>query len=327
MVRLASIPPLLAAAVLLGCGAAERPLADGGPHLRVLGTAQDGGFPHVACDCPRCEAATRDPSLARSVASLALIEPGIGTIVIDAGPDLPRQIEALRDVRRGAGRGGVDRSPVDGIVITHAHLGHYTGLAHLGFEAVHATGVPVHCTPAMANFLERNAPWDQLVRLENVRLLPAEPGRPFRPLETVAVTLIRVPHRDEYADTVAVRFDGPSRTVLYVPDTDGWELWDPPLEEILRDVDLAILDATFYSRDELPGRRASSIGHPPVVETVERLRDRVREGSLSVAFTHFNHSNPVLDPDSPERRAVIDLGFRILEDGEAIPLDGRAPRR
>jgi len=58
----------------------------------------------------------------------------------------------LRDLRTAAG--AVDRSPLTGVFLTHAHIGHYLGLAFFGFEAISTKDLPVYCTPRMAAFLK-----------------------------------------------------------------------------------------------------------------------------------------------------------------------------
>ncbi len=291
-----------------------------GPFLRVLGTAQDGGFPHAACDGVRCAAARENPALRRLVASLALVLPDAGEVyLIDATPDIREQLDRLADVR-DAPDDGVDRAPVDGVFLTHAHIGHYLGLAFLGFEAIHTRDLPVWATPRMAAFLSGQGPWDQLVRLGNISLEELRQGTPVSLAGGVAIEPLWVPHRDEYTDTVGFRITGPSRTVLYIPDTDPWRLWPEPLERALEGVDIALLDGAFYSADELPGRKVEEIRHPLVGETIERLAPLVDAGPLVVYFTHINHSNPVLTPDSPERRAVEARGFRILDELAEIDL-------
>jgi len=290
------------------------------PRLRVLGTAQDGGFPHAACSCDRCELARSDPRTERLVASIALIASDGRVFLVDATPDIRRQLDRLRDLKPGTGR--VDRAPVDGVFLTHAHLGHYTGLGFLGFEAIHAQEIPLYATPRMVDFLSSNGPWSQLVDLRNVVPVKLTPGEPLVLDEQLSVTAFRVPHRDEFADTVGYLFAGPQRRVFYVPDTDGWEHWETPLEEWLerQEVDVAIVDGTFFSMDELPGRDVAAIGHPHVIDTIERLREKVSAGSLRVFFTHFNHSNPVLDADGERRRQIEAAGFAVLDDGLELPL-------
>ncbi|HYN19453.1 MAG TPA: MBL fold metallo-hydrolase, partial [Thermoanaerobaculia bacterium] len=113
----------------------------------VLGTAQDGGFPHTACEHEACAKARKDPNLARRVASLAIDLPASGrTFLIDATPDLPAQIQEAHGFRRFP-EGKVDRAPFAGVLLTHAHLGHYLGLAHFGFEALNTKDLPVYCSP------------------------------------------------------------------------------------------------------------------------------------------------------------------------------------
>lgn len=304
----------------LGHGNSIGAAADGAPFVRVLGTVQDGGLPHAACRCDRCERARRDPGQRRLVASLALVLPSSDRIFLfDASPDLDEQLDRLQNVRRAAS-GRVDRSPVDGIFLTHAHIGHYLGLAFFGYEAIHSRDVAVITTPRTATFLRTNGPWSQLVRLGNIVLQELSPGASRHLGDGISVTAVSVPHRDEYSDTVAFEIRGPNRRLLYLPDTDSWTAWTKPLREVLRDIDIALLDGTFFSAQELPDRSVDSIGHPLIRQTLELLEEPVREGVLEVYFTHLNHSNPALDPDSQERHEIETKGFRVLAESQEIPL-------
>ncbi len=243
--------------------------------------------------------------------------------MIDATPDLPEQIEAIHALEPARPRphGKTDRNPVDGILLTHAHIGHYLGLAWLGFETLHSRGTPVHASPRMAAFLRSNGPWSQLVTLGNIELREITLGTPFELAAGVRVTAIQVPHRDEFSDTVAFVIRGPARTVLYVPDTDTWTTWAKPLPQLLDDekIDLAIVDGTFYSRDELPDRDPAKIGHPLITATMDLLGERVKSGKLAVYFTHLNHSNPA-NLEGPAKKSIEERGFHVLADGDSLPL-------
>jgi pyrroloquinoline quinone biosynthesis protein B len=293
-----------------------------GARVRVLGTAQDGGLPHAACSCEFCEAARHDASRARLVASLGVIAPESGkAFLIDATPDIHEQLDALADIGKpGAGR--VDREPVDGILLTHAHIGHYLGLALLGFEAVHTTQMPVWTSEKMDQFLRTNAPWEQLVRIENISLRRFSTEAPEPLADGITVQALAVPHRDEYADTHGFVIKGPRASLLYVPDSAPWSAWEVPLPKVIEEhgVTVAVLDATFYSADELPGRDLSALAHPLMTDTMELLQGLVESGQVSVYFTHFNHSNPVLDPSGPTRTQTLRRGFLIAEDGLELPL-------
>ncbi len=288
------------------------------PHVRVLGSVQDGGLPHVACTCTRCDAARAPEAVPRYVASLAIVLPATHAVhVIDATPDFRAQLDALADVR-DAPAGRVDRAPLDGVLLTHAHLGHYTGLPFLGFEAVHAEGVRVWATPPMNALLRANVPFSELVRREEIVLHDAPPGARIDLGEGVTVTPVQVPHRDENADTVAFRITGPSASVFYAPDTDGWDAWDPPVEHWLRQVDVALLDGTFFSGDELPGRDVASIGHPMIAASLERFAPLADE--VELVFTHLNHSNPALTAGSAARARVEAAGMTIAREGATYAL-------
>jgi len=198
-------------------------------------------------------------------------------------------------------------------------MGHYFGLARFGFEAVHTRNLPVRLTPRFAAFLHNNGPWSQLVDKHEVRLIETSPGDSYE-LDGLRITPITVPHRDEYSDTVGYRIAGPHATVLYVPDTDGWSQWPAPLLDALGDVDVAILDGTFYSMAELPGRDIDKVRHPLMTQTMDLLQEAVNQGRLRVIFTHLNHTNPALSPSSPERHEIERRGFEVAAEGIIIPL-------
>ncbi|HEU4521982.1 MAG TPA: MBL fold metallo-hydrolase, partial [Thermoanaerobaculia bacterium] len=271
------------------------------PYVQVLGIAQDGGYPQAGCQRPDCIAAWNDPSLRRRVASLAIVDPASGQRwIIDATPDFPAQ---LHDI------GG----SLSGIFLTHAHIGHYAGLVHLGREVMGARAVPVYAMPRMRSFLERNGPWDQLVRLGNIELRPVEDG--VRLNERIRVTPVVVPHRDEYSETVGLIVEGPSRSVLWLPDIDKWEKWSTRIETVTEQVDVAYVDGTFFDETELPGRDLSEIPHPTIRETMDRLSSHASK----VRFMHLNQSNPALR-EGEALREIRSRGFAVAEEGERFPL-------
>ena len=224
---------------------------DSRPFLVVLGIAQDGGFPQAGCRQDCCERARSTPSLRRHAASVAVIEPATGRRwLIEATPDLPAQLEALQ-----ARAPRTDRSPgLEGIFLTHGHIGHYAGLMHFGKEVMGASAVPVHVMPRMHDLLASHQPWAGLVERDHVRLSRLADGVPVPLGDRLSVTPFLVPHRDELTETVGYEVAGPAASVLFVPDTDDWSEWPAPLESRLARVDVAYVDGTFYDMDELPGR-------------------------------------------------------------------------
>ena len=268
---------------------------------RILGTAQDGGLPHLGCDRPCCVRARRDPSRALRVASLGLsVGPAGPLLLVDATPDLPAQVHALREA---SGFRPAPARPVDGILLTHAHIGHYAGLIHLGKEAMAARAVPLFVTERVASFLRESKPWSLLIDGGHVELSLVEPGTKLRLAEDLEAEVLGVPHRDEVSDTVGYIFGGPTRRLLYVPDTDGWRGWRRPIEDLTGEVEIAVLDGTFFDAAEVTWRDPREIPHPFIRTTMDLLGARAREGRR-ILFTHLNHSNPAL-PGRPSNRKHI----------------------
>lgn len=309
--------PLLLALFIGGTvfGQLEGP-SDPSVELLVLGTLQDGGAPHMGCWKSCCAPLYENPDPARKVVSLGLLDiPESRAYLLEATPDLPGQMGQLR--REAPFE--VSKAP-DGIFLTHAHIGHYTGLMFLGREAMNASGVPVYGLPRLLEFLRDNGPWDQMVRLGNIRLNPLSEKAPVKLSGHLKVQAIRVPHRDEYSETAGFRITGPSKTALFIPDIDKWDQWELSLEKVLSEVDLAFLDATFYNAEEIGYRDMREIPHPFVVESMallERLPLAVRN---KVHFIHMNHTNPLLDPNSPESKNVQRSGFRVARIGDRFKL-------
>lgn len=287
----------------------------------VLGSVQDAGFPQVGCYSERCERgrALHEAGRGRFVSSLALVEPGAERFyLVDATPDITRQIDLIAEptFRRRAG----ERRPFDGIFLTHAHIGHYTGLALLGNEGLGIRDTPVYCTPEMAAFLASNQPWRFLVEQGRIELVPLPFDRWHRLDDLLEVQLWKVPHRDELADTVGFVFRGPDASLLFLPDINSWVAWDKNVAEAVAAVDVALLDGSFWSLGEVPGRTVDNIPHPLMTQTMDALQGVVDEGRARVVLTHLNNSNPALDEDGPEQAEVARRGFEIAREGMRFEL-------
>ena len=287
------------------------------PYAIVLGIAQDAGMPQVGCYADRCNKA-REREQPRFAASLALVNPDADRFyLVDATPDITRQLDLI-DEPRFRTRAG-ERRPFDGIFLTHAHIGHYAGLAVLGREGLGMAPPPTYCTERMAAYLRGNGPWELMVREGRLDLHPITPDAWTRIDPQLEARALLVPHRPEYADTVGWMFRGPSQTVLYLPDIDSWERWELDVADVVASVDTALLDASFYSGAEVPGRNIEDIPHPLIPHSMDVLQERVEAGDR-VIFTHINNTNPAIFEDSPEAAEVRSRGFEIATEGLRIPL-------
>ena len=290
-------------------------LADDGVYLQVLGIAQDAGYPQANCYQPHCMRAWNNPDLRRLTSSIAVVDTDAKTkYLFDATPDIREQLFHLHQTAPDG-----DYS-LDGVFLTHAHMGHYTGLMHFGREAIGAKGIPVYGMPRMTRFLENNGPWELLVRLKNIELRRLSDNESVVLTSRLVVTPIEVPHRPEYSETVGFRIDGPNKSAVFIPDIDKWEAWETDIRDIIRSVDYVLLDATFFADGELPGRDMSVIKHPFVSESMELFSDLTDDEKSRVIFIHMNHTNPVLIEDSQAHKEVLSRGFRVAKEGMRLAL-------
>lgn len=313
---------LILAATAVACGGAEtQPGTEpepNQPYVAVLGVTQDGGSPHIGCEKECCRDLWDAPDTWRKVVSLGLVDPATGERwLFEATPDLPKQLDTLLDLP------AEEQEPsLGGVFLTHAHIGHYPGLMFFGREAKGAEAVPVFAMPRMAEFLEGNGPWDQLVRLRNIEIVRIADGESLRLNDRLEVRPLTVPHRDEYSETVGYRITGPGRSVLFIPDVDKWDKMPVPIEDLVRDVDVAYLDGTFFDNAELPDRDMSEIPHPFIVESLQRF-DRLPESERAkIRFIHLNHSNPALEAGGEADRRIRAAGMAVAVEGERVTLNG-----
>jgi pyrroloquinoline quinone biosynthesis protein B len=270
--------------------------------VHVLGTAQDGGFPHAGCDCPSCAGARADPKRRRRVACIGVVGASGQRLLVDATPDFADQIADLA-VAAGA------RCPgLEALVLTHAHVGHYVGLAMLGREAMSVRDLPVHCTPGMRRFLVANRPWSHLVERGEIRIETLNPGETLA-FDGVRIDAFLTPHRGEDTDTIGLEVHGPRRRLVYVSDAD---VFPPSLTARIAEADVALIDGTFFDRGELPHREILEVKHPFVRESLQRFKDAKGE----VRFIHLNHTNALLSDDPPP----LPEGFGVAREGDSYVL-------
>lgn len=306
---------------LFGCSAPvkkEQPKAQSQnqPYLVVLGTVQDAGSPHIGCTKDCCTPLFNQPDPTRKVVSLGLIIPeDSSAFLFEATPDISSQLAYLNRLR-----GKSNHTMPDGIFLTHAHIGHYTGLMYFGREAINADSVPVYAMPKMRSFLASNGPWSQLIALKNIELKGIENEKPLSLPQEIQVTPILVPHRDEFSETVGFEISGPNKTALFIPDIDKWEKWNFNIKEQIKQVDYAFIDATFYDAEEVGYRDMSEIPHPFIVETMELLKNLPASEKSKIHFIHLNHTNPALDTTSKAYHTIIDQGFNVAAFQEQFRL-------
>lgn len=284
--------------------------------VAVLGTLQDGGWPHAGCKKNCCDSLFRLGKTGGMVVSLGLSDPlNKSYYVLEAGPDWSRQVRHLQEM--------LPFTPVvqpAGIFLTHAHIGHYTGLMQLGKEVMNSSKVPVYVMPRMLEFLQSNGPWNQLVNLHNIQLQALQADSMVTLSSVLGVMPFKVPHRDEYSETVGFKIQGPSKSLLFIPDIDKWQKWTRSITSEIMAVDYALIDATFYDSVEINHRKLSEIPHPFVIESMALFESMPMGEKQKIYFIHTNHTNPLLNQNSKAFQKVIEKGFHVAKEGMIFKL-------
>ncbi|PQJ80551.1 MBL fold metallo-hydrolase [Polaribacter porphyrae] len=283
-------------------------------YITVLGIAQDGGYPHIGCQKECCNAIYQNKRKRKSVVALGLVDTkNKQKWLFEATPDMHTQLATLENNHLKT------NSIIDGVFLTHAHIGHYTGLMYFGREAYGKQNIPVFAMPKMRNYLTTNGPWSQLVSLQNIKLKKLQHDSTIVLNNQLKVTPFLVPHRDEFTETVGYKIQGKHKTALFIPDIDKWQKWKRSIIEEVKKVDYAFLDATFLNQKEVK-RAMTEVPHPFIEETVQLFKDEIIIVRDKIIFIHFNHTNPALQKDSKERKAIEKLGFNFANEGDNFEL-------
>ena len=276
--------------------------------LKILGVVQDGGMPHLGNNKTCCENIKQD----KYVTSLMLMNnENNESFLFDASPDINKQLNFMGDRIK---------KDLKGIFLTHAHIGHYTGLMYFGREALNSKLVNVYAMPRMKKFLEENGPWSQLVSLQNISIIDLSNESKISIDSNVFVQPVEVPHRAEFSETVGYKIYGPNKTALFIPDIDKWYLWEKSIIDEIKLVDYAIIDATFYDSKEVNYRDISEIPHPFVTESMDLFDSIDIKEKNKIYFIHLNHTNPLINKDSDQYKLVRNKGYNVAEEGMKLNL-------
>ena len=283
-------------------------------YITILGIAQDGGYPHIGCQKTCCKSIYAGKTKRKSVVSLGLVDTkNQQKWIFEATPDLHTQLAALEQNHLKT------KTIIDGVFLTHAHIGHYTGLMYFGREAYGKQNISVFAMPKMMSFIKNNGPWNQLVTLQNIQLQKLQNDSIINLNKTLKVTPFLVPHRDEFSETVGYRIEGENKSALFIPDIDKWHKWKKNIIDEVKKVDYAFLDATFFNQKEVK-RAMTEVPHPFIKETVNLFKNESVSTKNKVIFIHFNHTNPALQKNSEERKSIENLGFQFANEGDVYKL-------
>lgn len=285
------------------------------PFLVVLGIVQDGGYPHAGCKKECCMKYYEGKEKRHFVSCLALVDPITNQRwLFDCTPDFIFQLHELDSIYP------VNDVGISGILLTHAHIGHYTGLMYLGREAMNTKNIPVYAMPRMREFLRNNGPWSQLVSLKNIEIHNLTKDSAIYLNDKIWVTPFIVPHRDEYSETVGFRISTKKMNVIFIPDIDKWEKWSSDIIKTVQKNDLLFIDGTFFKEGELPGLKMKEVPHPFIAETMSLLAGLPDKDKQKVYFIHMNHTNPALIRDSSAIKEIEGNHFHVAREMDKFEL-------
>ncbi len=275
----------------------------------LLGIAQDGGVPQAGCTKTCCMDAVGGRRRTRYPVSLGVTTEVGSKHLMDVSRSLPDHLINWGKEENDIGR-------IDSIWLSHAHVGHYDGLFQFGREVMGTSSIPCHLSKSMHEFCMSTPSLASLFDEGHLIAEVFDGDAAIEISEHVAISPIKVPHRDEFSDTHGFVIKGPKRRLLYLTDHDSWDetLGFHEADDIrswLRSmhIDIALVDGTFWSEEELGGK-ATEIGHPTVQDTLERLGER-RHDDPRIVFIHLNHTNPLLEDAGSEQAKVRSMGWEV----------------
>jgi len=297
--------------------------------LRVLGSAAGGGVPQWNCACVNCAAARNGTAPRRTQSSLAVSADGERWLLLNCSPDVAVQIESFAPLQPRAGRG----TPIAGMLLTDANVDHLGGLAVLRQGG--GTGFTVRSSAvvreialsqtAFAPFAQPPHRWVDLALDAACAPLDANDvagtALEVRALAVPGTTPGYDGRRSVRGAVVAYQIRDRGNRVLFAPVFGGV---DAALREAIAAADVAFLDGTFFSDDELVAggflpKRARALGHAPVGGDDGTLA-MLRGVSTRMIFTHVNNTNPMLDPNSDAHARMRDAGCELAYDGMELRL-------
>ena len=256
--------------------------------------------------------------------SVAVSADGVSWVVWNASPDIRTQLAQTPALYPRALR----QTPISAVVLTNGDIDHVAGLLTLREK----TAFDVYATDDIRGALDQNpmmnvldptlVKWHRLVLNNQVTIAGLEidilavPGKVPLYLEGEEVVTDAVGET-----TIGLMVRAGSSQLAYIP---GCAALPDDLVEQLSDADLLLFDGTVWENTEMPDMGAGTktgrrMGHLPMSGPDGSLA-RLKNVKGRKAYIHINNTNPVLQPDSAERRVVAEAGWDVCADGMEFEL-------
>lgn len=304
-------------------------------HLVVLGSAAGGGSPQWNCGCSICRRVRRGDAgtRPRTQTALAVSADGLRWVVINAGPDLGRQIAENSQLHP---KEGLRHSPIEAVVLTGGEVDQVAGLLTIrerqsfGLYASKSVHQTLDESPIFEVLQRDLVPRRPLLMGESMELANAA-GEPLGVVVEPFALAGKIPlYREEPGeepqldvvseDTVGLRVQCGDSYFYFIPCC---AVVTPELRARLQGAPLVFFDGTLWRDDELivaglgekTGRRMGHISIDGPQGAIAAFENVDVERKI---FIHINNSNPILLDDTPQRRAVEDAGWEVSYDSMEI---------
>ena len=259
-----------------------------------------------------------------SQSSLAVSADGLSWVVLNASPDIRTQLAQTPALFPQSLRA----TPISAVLLTNGDIDHVAGLLTLREK----TAFDVYATDDIRAALDQN-PMMGVLDPELVSWHRLELGSTVT-IAGLAIDILAVPGKvplylegDEVVTdavgetTIGLMIREGSSQLAYIP---GCAALPDELVERLCMADLVLFDGTVWENTEMPDMGAGKktgrrMGHLPMSGSDGSLA-RLNEVKGRKAYIHINNTNPVLQPDSAERRAVAEAGWEVCADGMEFDL-------
>jgi len=309
--------------------------------IKILGSAAGGGFPQWNCCCSNCRGLREGILRAkpRTQTQIAFSPAPGDWFFVGASPDLRIQIVANPELWPSLDNSGT--SPITGVFLTSAEVDSVMGLLHLReFQtfSVFATATVrsiARDQNSLLRVLDRADPpvqWRELSIDQPTAFYP--PGNLQNP---GAFLYTAVSLGGNYPDYAVQDFhsnaSAKDANVGLIIEHDGKKIFIAPSLpgdngvwfRHAASADIALLDGTFWSDRELLRtgrtlRTARAMGHLPLSGREGLLARYPANARGRKVLIHMNNTNPILDENSDEHKAVMEAGFELAYDGLTIEL-------
>lgn len=304
----------------------------------VLGAAAGGGVPQWNCNCKVCRTARDErPELRATQASIAVSANGEHWFLINASPDLRQQVIATPQLHPKAGH--LRHSPIAGVILTNGEVDAVAGLLSLreGWPFTiyaHKRVLSILKSNSIFNVLDEKRVGREPIEFgdafepklqdgspSGLEILPfAAPGKRAWYLEGEA----RADGSEDPGDTLGLRI-ADKRTGEHLYFLAACAALTPDLKKRLQGAPLIFFDGTLWRDDELiaaglGAKTGQRMGHMAMSGENGAMAALADLGIARKIFLHINNSNPVLLPDSAERKAAEQAGWQIPSDGMEITI-------